>query len=408
MPQVNAEQCEARVISKRTEPRVNNVNPNICYHWRANHDCTALIDSAHSMRYCTKYAAKSSKHSEMYLQLLEHLRARGLENLTQNVRHVLVQVIKKRYPPFYKFSYKIDYNSNSNHMVKIFKCIFPINCVLFFLLIPYKYMLQVFLASCSHRTFISKFEVAYHVLQLPIISKSYPQVEVEGCYWRATLFESAYEKDTMVYSDRTKYAAYAERRDKGNKLRGISQAELDAMCLRDFCETVSSQYVRKQGETNTALTKAKKGQLKACQKGSGHWLLTKRRRRAQVRFSTILNTDLAANYVPTDRDTEVSYKTFYEMPLDRRRQLARSYYELVAYVPWHDHPDKHFLGEEVCHFLQENDPEVGFRYSLMRCERYAEIYRRMWDKGQVAPAGSLWHKDLQTAYTMHLIQVFIL
>jgi hypothetical protein len=92
MAQVNSEQLEARVVTKRTDPRVNNINPLVTYWWRANSDHTALVDAAHAMRYCTKYASKSSKHSNMYLELLEHIRKRGLDNMTNNVRHVLVQV----------------------------------------------------------------------------------------------------------------------------------------------------------------------------------------------------------------------------------------------------------------------------------------------------------------------------
>ena len=348
---INAEQCEARVISKRTDSRVNNINPTILEWWRANHDCTALIDAAHSMRYCTKYAAKSSKHSEMYLHLLEHLRTRGLANLSQNVRHVLV---------------------------------------------------QVFLASCAHSTFMGKVEVAYRVMQLPLVSKSFNDVEVEGCYWRATLLKSSFNQNEFVYSDRTKYAAYAERREKTTVLKGLSRKEVDEMSLREFCEKVNHHFKRRREQTNTKL--GKRGQLKACVKGSGHWVLSKRRIRGHVRFSSILNSDLAAKYVPVDQDIDHSYKTFHEMPVEKRRQLARNYYELVCYVPWFDSPDKTFLQDDVRLDLEQNDPEANFRYSLKRCERYAEVYKRMWEEGKVAKPKTLWHYDLQSAYTMFLIQ----
>ena len=348
---INAEQCEARVVSKRTDSRVNNINPTILEWWRANHDCTALIDAAHSMRYCTKYAAKSSKHSEMYLHLLEHLRTRGLANLSQNVRHVLV---------------------------------------------------QVFLASCAHSTFMGKVEVAYRVMQLPLVSKSFNDVEVEGCYWRATLLKSSFNQNEFVYSDRTKYAAYAERREKTTVLKGLSRKEVDEMSLREFCEKVNHHFKRRREQTNTKL--GKRGQLKACVKGSGHWVLSKRRIRGHVRFSSILNSDLAAKYVPVDQDIDHSYKTFHEMPVEKRRQLARNYYELVCYVPWFDSPDKTFLQDDVRLDLEQNDPEANFRYSLKRCERYAEVYKRMWEEGKVAKPKTLWHYDLQSAYTMFLIQ----
>jgi hypothetical protein len=77
---INWEQCAARVILRRMYGRVSNIHPLIAY-WRANHDSTGLIDAAHIKRYCTKYARKSSKHCEMYSELLEHLSRRGLENL---------------------------------------------------------------------------------------------------------------------------------------------------------------------------------------------------------------------------------------------------------------------------------------------------------------------------------------
>ena len=150
---VNSEQNEAQVLLRRTHSRVNNIHPLIAFYFRSNHDSTGLIDAPHSKRYCTKYVSKNSKHSEIYIQLLEELSKRGLQNLRNNVRHILF---------------------------------------------------QVFLASCSHRTFMSKLEIAHRVMQLPMVMKSYANVEVVSCYWRATLLQSSYDKNVWVYSDRTK------------------------------------------------------------------------------------------------------------------------------------------------------------------------------------------------------------
>ena len=47
-------------------------------------------------------------------------------------------------------------------------------------------------------------------MQLPMVMKSYSNIEVVSCYWRATLLQSNTEKDVWVYSDRTIFAAYAE------------------------------------------------------------------------------------------------------------------------------------------------------------------------------------------------------
>jgi DNA replication protein DnaC len=173
------------------------------------------------------------------------------------------------------------------------------------------------------------------------------------------------------------------------------------MNLRDFCETVAHTFVRNDKDEETKF--GKRGKLKSCEKDSGHWVLANTRCRSHVRFSTILNTDLAANYEPVDADSDTGYSTFFDMPVEKRKQLSRCQYELVCYVPWTDHPDKTFLGEKKHKDLEENDMEAGRRYSLKRGERYAEVYKEMWRAGKVAPPGSLWHRDLQSAYTLFLV-----
>ena len=350
---INSEQNEAQVLLRRTHPRVNNIHPLIAFYFRSNHDSTGLIDAAHSKRYCTKYVSKNSKHSEMYVQLLEELSKRGLQNLRNNVRHVLV---------------------------------------------------QVFLASCSHRTFMSKLEIAHRVMQLPIVMKSYSNVEVVSCYWRATLLQSSYDKNVWVYSDRTKLAAYAERLDSETVYKNCTPQEKEKIKqsnFKEFAETVRCVYQRNDKNKNTTLYK--KHQLKSCEKGTGHWIISKRRGRGHIRCSTILNTDLASNYTVTDLDTEATYPNFLSMPLEKRRQLVRSFYELVMYEPWHTHPDVSFLSEDVIKYLYENDLEAEYRYSLLRNERYYEEYEKRWKKGQIAKPGTAWHKDNQQAYTLYLV-----
>ena len=118
---------------------------------------------------------------------------------------------------------------------------------------------------------MSKFEVAYRAMQLPLVMQSFNEVEVEGCYWRATLLKSLYDPDTLVYSDRTKYAAYAERRDSSTLLKGLNHAEVDAMNLREFCETVNCHFKRGNNETTTRLSKREK--LKLCTRAKRHWVL---------------------------------------------------------------------------------------------------------------------------------------
>lgn len=126
-------------------------------------------------------------------------------------------------------------------------------------------------------------------------------VRVEGCYWKATLLKSLYS-DTYVYSDRIMYAAYAECCEPSTILKGLHREQLLTMNLRKFCECVHHRFVC---HTDTELTKlGKRGKLKSCEKESGHWTLNKAKRQSHVRFSTILNTDLAANYQSTELDTQ--------------------------------------------------------------------------------------------------------
>ena len=174
MVQVNSEQMEARVLS-RTHERVNTVNKYFCLYWRSKHNVQVLIDAAHSKRYVTKYATKSSKHSDVMRKVLEHINKRNMADLPQNLKHVLINVL---------------------------------------------------LADCSQRTFLSKHEIAYKVVGCFEILKSYADVSVISCYDRASLLPSRENQSKWVYSDRTVYAAYAERCNKSTKLKGLSESEV--------------------------------------------------------------------------------------------------------------------------------------------------------------------------------------
>jgi hypothetical protein len=65
--------------------------------------------------------------------------------------------------------------------------------------------------------------------------------------------------------------------------------------------------------------------------------------------------------IQVDPPTEQSPKTFFEIPVDQRRQLARSQYEMVCYLPWREHPDATFLAQDVRDFLDRHDDEKGCR-----------------------------------------------
>jgi len=91
--QVNATQMEARMLLRRTCDRVPNLNAYFLLYWRSNHDVTVLVDAAHKMRYTTKYAAKSGKHSELLNEITEYLSKRPTDLLPTSMQHVLSQLL---------------------------------------------------------------------------------------------------------------------------------------------------------------------------------------------------------------------------------------------------------------------------------------------------------------------------
>jgi len=74
--QVNANQMEARILLRRTCDRVANLNRYLLRYLRSNHDVSVLIDSAHKLRYATKYCAKSGKRAKLLSEMIEHLNKR--------------------------------------------------------------------------------------------------------------------------------------------------------------------------------------------------------------------------------------------------------------------------------------------------------------------------------------------
>jgi len=159
--QVNATQMEARTCS-----RVPNLNNYFLMYFRCNHDVTVLIDAAHKMRYATKYAAKSGRHSELLNEVIEYLSQRSMDLIPTNMHHVLSQLL---------------------------------------------------LADVSHRAFKSKQKLAYRVMDLPLVRKTFENVDVVGFYRRSNLSLRRSGDRTIVYSDRTEYSAYAERCSKKNQ-----------------------------------------------------------------------------------------------------------------------------------------------------------------------------------------------
>ena len=62
------------------------------------------------------------------------------------------------------------------------------------------------------------------------------------------------------------------------------------------------------------------------------------------------------------------------MTIDKRKQLAKVYYEIVVYIQWQNSLDETFLSEEIRSYLSANDPEKEQRYSVMCLEQYHTIY----------------------------------
>jgi len=57
---------------------------------------------------------------------------------------------------------------------------------------------HLILAYCSHSAFISKQELPYHVMNLPVFDKSFPAVDVVGFYKRANIKLATDEYGTMI------------------------------------------------------------------------------------------------------------------------------------------------------------------------------------------------------------------
>lgn len=352
--QVNSKQMEARILLRRTCGRTANLNKYLIRYWRANHDVTPLIDSSHKLRYCAKYATKSQKSTELLDEVIEHLNKRSTDLLPPNLKQVL------------------------SHLM---------------------------LAECSHRAFITKQELAYRVMNLPLICKSFSDVSIVGFYKRGNITVANDDKSVIEFSDRTEYSAYAERCRKDTQLRsGLTEAELAAMTLYEFAATVNRTWVRNAVVEEKDLGNQLKRTFRSRDINSGHWLFSKNRVRRHLRPSTVLYTAPAIEYEPIEIGTTTTQTTFFDLPVAKRNQLYRAYYELVMYVPWQNTPDETFLDTALQQLLNSKTThaEIDSRHSLMKLEQFFEVYKRMSLEGLVAPAGSCWHRDNQFSLTMFL------
>jgi len=353
--QVNANQMEARVLSRRTCNRVANLNRYLIRYLRSNHDVSVLIDSAHSLRYVTKYCSKAGKHAHLLDEMIEHLNKRSTDLLPPNMKQVL------------------------SHLL---------------------------LADCSHRAFISKQELAYKVMNLPDVMKSFANVDVVGFYRRANLQVPYDDEYTIEYSDRTEYSAYAERcRDDTELGRGLTKESVYNMCLNEFAESIQHTWINSKKADSKVIDNANKRKFRSRDVNTGHWRLTLCSRRKHTRPSTVLYTAPAIDYELVQHGKTTTQTTFYDLSIDKRHQLYRAYYELVMYVSWKNSPDETFLSAAVCEMLNDRDrhTEIDSRHSLQRLEEFFKVYKQFYDDGRVAPPGSSWQRDNQFAYSIYLV-----
>ena len=314
------------------------------------------------MRYACKYAAKSGKHTELLNEVIEYLTRRSTDILPPKMKEVFSNLL---------------------------------------------------LANISHRAFMSKQELAYRVMNLPLVIRSFTDVDVVGFYRRSYLTLTGPDNDVIVYSDRTDYSAYSERlhdnvvivnRKNAKPENLLTEEMIQGMTLREFAELVSHTWVEDKTAIPSEIDRRTSRKIKTRDINSGHWELRRRTKRRHIRFSTILYTDAACLYNTDDIDDYAIENGFFGLPLNKRKQLVRAYMELVCYVPWVNSPEESFLDEAQRAMLDDElvHPEKDQRYSLRRLELFFEVYMRRYRAGLVAPVGSQWKRDNQYSISMFL------
>jgi len=93
MIQINSTKVQARMLLCRTCDRVPSLNEYFLLYEYGNHDATVLVDAAHKMRYATKYAAKSGRHSELLNKIIEYLSQRSVSDMPPNMQILLSQLL---------------------------------------------------------------------------------------------------------------------------------------------------------------------------------------------------------------------------------------------------------------------------------------------------------------------------
>lgn len=132
----------------------------------------ALVKTRYcNYRYAAKYVSKSKKQTELVDEVIEYLGKRINDPLPPNMKQTL------------------------SHLI---------------------------LADCAHRSFMSKHELSYKVMDLPVVRKTFNDINIVGCYRRANLVQTV-DNESFVYSDRTPYSAYAERCNSSTVCQGFEK-----------------------------------------------------------------------------------------------------------------------------------------------------------------------------------------
>jgi len=110
----------------------------------------------------------------------------------------------------------------------------------------------------------------------------------------------------------------------------------------------------------------------------GFWELRKSGVRRHVRWSTVLYCEPAHMHEEVEMGKTTSQTLYFDLPINKRRQLYRAYQELVRYRPWKNSPDETFLSAAVYQPLKESDLELEHNnYSLMRFEAFPTCLQRL-------------------------------
>jgi hypothetical protein len=356
---INNEQVEVHLLLKRTDGDIPHLNRYFLQYLRANHDVTVLVDAAHQMRYAAKYVSKSTKIDLLLSEIIEFLETRCGSLIPPTVKQTLTHLL---------------------------------------------------LADCSHKAYMSKHELAYNVLDLPKVRKTFHDVKVVGCYPRSTIIEKSTKTETglIEYSDRTTYSAYGERMKSTTIVHPAvrkSFGDLSKVNLRTFAENINHKWVLNTKGNQTPATNngtddnnnQSEYELPHGRKfrsrdiDSGYWILRLKKKPCHIRWSTVLYTRPVTEYQPIDPENTTSQQRFFDVEVSSRRLLQRAYQEMVCYLPWENNPDSTFLGQTITDDLNndETDPDKDARYSLQRLQKYHEVYMKEWLKGTVAKPGKV-------------------